>query len=551
MKPISCMLHCILLSCTVLLSLVPAVASSFQRGDRYWNGKPQPIGIDFSFDHAVAVYADGPGNFTTIGVVRPNPDNPYIQYVHTLFNERDTWDGTSAVLNDDNEFELEEAWIDKNWSRVSSWPGRFTQDSCSRLLPFFIKFKPFIQFTFINFCFREEEYQYRPIKPRSQYAKLLSQRRIRRLRTMVPKWFRSPQPNKLSRSGFVLSIFELVEQIKEVALQNNISITSAIISKPKWIHNEMEDLFDEACLLADIEVYEQPRDRAEMAARTAPEGGTVLLLDHGNYHLDLVHAAWDDREKAHKQRGSMGLKDMGTSRMFKQLTWHVLLGYMRNTNSTKDETNWPNVVGLQHVVQEVSVARNQLKFGTEWPQLLNISERDTTVNFTEPSGRVRTVNVTSQDVSAIEARYIAEISNNIRTLLTKRDKLDEYWTGVYEEFMKTNPMSKQDIQDYLRNGGSMEKLLGVVPHPKKDDSWYETVDSVIILDKGHDAEILRMAIEKALRPNGPNITQAEQEMCVPYYAIAARGAALRARDWISYYEASFPEYEEYELEDEL
>lgn len=117
--------------------------------------------------------------------------------------------------------------------------------------------------------------------------------------------------------------------------------------------------------------------------------------------------------------------------------------------------------------------------------------------------------------------------------------------------MKTNPMSKQDIQDYLRNGGSMEELLGVVPHPKTDDSWYETVDSVIILDKGHDAETLRMAIEKALGSNGPNITHAEQGVCVPYYAIAARGAALRARDWISYYKASFPEYEEYELEDEL
>ncbi|KAF8867421.1 hypothetical protein BDZ45DRAFT_795134 [Acephala macrosclerotiorum] len=546
MKSNHCMLNCILSSFIAFLSLLPSTASGFQRGDRYWNGKPQPIGVDFSFDHAVAVYADGPGNFTTIGVVRPNPDNAYVQYVYTLFNERDTWDGASAIFNDDDEYEPEAPWLENTWSRVSSWSGRFIQDSCNRLLPYFNNIE-----IFLDYCFREEEYHYRPARQRSKYAKLLSQRRIRRLRTMMPKWFRSPRPSQLSRSGFVLSVLELLEEVKEAALQNNFSITSASISKPHWIRNEMGDLFDEACLLADIEVYEQARDRAEMAARTAPDHGAVLVLDHGNYHLDLVHAVWDDREKGHTQRGSMGLRDMGMSRMFKELTWHVLLDYMRNTNSTNEEMNWPNVVGLQQIVQEVSIARNQLKFGTEWPQFLNASERDMTVNFTEPSGRVRTVNVTSQDVSTIEARYITEISKSIRTLLAKREIVDEYWTGVFEEFMKTNPMSKQDIQDYLQKGGSMEQLLGVVPQPKTDDSWYETVDSVIILDKGHDAETLRLAVEKALGPNGSNIFQAEEGMCVPHYASAARGAALRARDWISYYEASFPEYEEYMLEDEL
>jgi hypothetical protein len=29
-------------------------------------------------------------------------------------------------------------------------------------------------------------------------------------------------------------------------------------------------------------------------------------------------------------------------------------------------------------------------------------------------------------------------------------------------------------------------------------------------------------------------------MCIPMYATAARGAALRARDWMNYYDASYP-----------
>lgn len=116
--------------------------------------------------------------------------------------------------------------------------------------------------------------------------------------------------------------------------------------------------------------------------------------------------------------------------------------------------------------------------------------------------------------------------------------------------METTSLSEKDVQDHLRKGGSIEQLIGEVPKPEPDSSWYEAVDSVIILDKGHDVETLRLAVEKALGPNGPNIYLAEKGMCVPYYAVAARGAALRARDWISYYEASFPEHDEYEFDDE-
>ncbi len=92
----------------------------------------------------------------------------------------------------------------------------------------------------------------------------------------------------------------------------------------------------------------------------------------------------------------------------------------------------------------------------------------------------------------------------------------------------------------MKNGGSVDELLANSPKLGHNDSWYEKVDSIIILDKGHDAEVLLLAAEKALGSNAPNTTRANNSTCVPVFAIAARGAALRARDWIDYYEASNP-----------
>jgi hypothetical protein len=152
----------------------------------------------------------------------------------------------------------EEPWLEDPWPRVTKCSGASSRKLCDRLLPVLQEFD-----IFSSFCSREFEYYSEPSKPKPKYRKLLSQRRIRRLRALMLKWFRSPRPKQLSRSGFILSIFELLE-----ALKGNITVTSAAISRPGWVRNETADLINEVCLLADIEVFEQPYVRREAATRT-------------------------------------------------------------------------------------------------------------------------------------------------------------------------------------------------------------------------------------------------------------------------------------------
>ena len=59
------------------------------------------------------------------------------------------------------------------------------------------------------------------------------------------------------------------------------------------------------------------------------------------------------------------------------------------------------------------------------------------------------------------------------------------------------------------------------------------MDAVVILDNNWDEHLLRRAAEMALGWNG---TVGDDGVCVPPILLAARGAALRAREWGEYYE---------------
>ena len=88
----------------------------------------------------------------------------------------------------------------------------------------------------------------------------------------------------MTRAKFIMDILEYLERIKHISLtEHGVKITSATISRPPWAH-DYGDLFDEACLLADIEVLEQPRDRVSIATKFLTEDmGPVLVLDHADY----------------------------------------------------------------------------------------------------------------------------------------------------------------------------------------------------------------------------------------------------------------------------
>src|SRR6187402_3268630 len=102
------------------------------------------------------------------------------------------------MIDDDNQFVVEptQLWLDKISSHGRSWYDYIWSKSCSKMQPAFNQFPQFY-----DICYPEEAEI--PQKPMSRYRKLLSQsRRMKRLRYLMPKWFRTPQSKPLTKSNF-------------------------------------------------------------------------------------------------------------------------------------------------------------------------------------------------------------------------------------------------------------------------------------------------------------------------------------------------------------
>ncbi|PVH75128.1 hypothetical protein DL98DRAFT_14493 [Cadophora sp. DSE1049] len=295
-----------------LLHLASFSACAFDRGDRYWSGRPQPIGIDFTTYSVVAVLANGTNNFTTLCNLLPERDNQYGTYIGKFFFER-SWSDKSSIVNDDDQF-LSDPWLDRMASKalsgLSSVRGRLLSKACRHLFTYFLSAN-----SYHDLCEAEDA----PQKPKSKYGRISMDRRrqLAKLRSMTPKWFRSPQPGALTRSGFVFAVAEVLEEMKRTVFkEHNIVINSAIVSRPTWIFNEKSDMIDEACLLAGIEVLEQPHDGPDIATRTLePQYGHLVILDSGPYHLNVIRAIWDGPEKSYTQISSMEFGAFGSDRL--------------------------------------------------------------------------------------------------------------------------------------------------------------------------------------------------------------------------------------------
>lgn len=103
----------------------------------------------------------------------------------------------------------------------------------------------------------------------------------------------------------------------------------------------------------------------------------------------------------------------------------------------------------------------------------------------------------------------------------------------------TTLTEKEEYREELVDSaeGGLDWILNVVikinPPPAHLNSWQKPVDTVLILDNNWDEFLLRRAAKMAL---GWNETGTDDGVCIPPILLAARGAALRAREWGEYYE---------------
>lgn len=312
-----------------------------------------------------------------------------------------------------------ESGLDQALNFGSEWTKDFSSWTCEKLSPLLDNHP-----SYHKICF--PDYTFTPQPPKSKYKHLLSQSRMRRLRNIMPKWFRTPKSTQMTKGKFIMDIVEYLDRIKQIALsEHGVKVTSAIISRPSWANSEYDDIFDEACLLAGIEVFEQPSDRVSLATKTlTTDVGPVLVLDHGHYYLNVHRSTWDERDKEYHQRGSMQLDQYGTVWILSQLANRIIWGY--NLNLTEGERDWPGRVNGHSIITQAMDARLQIKYRRDWPEDLEFENRSVAVNLADETGFVRALNMTGKDVVRVEREYTEEVKRAIEQSVWKHMEIHEY-----------------------------------------------------------------------------------------------------------------------------
>ncbi|KAH8586064.1 hypothetical protein B0O99DRAFT_679009 [Bisporella sp. PMI_857] len=522
----------------VSICLVSPVTSYNDYISKYYYGKPDPIGVDFAPTYATAVYADSERNFTVIGHADGVSENGngYARYIEALHSQAMNWGSPSPIIDDSHQFESD-VWHERAGIWLSSWYQQIKRRACCTIRPLLKTTKSAHQI-----CCPSNAYK--PRLPRSQYQHLVSQyKRTMLLKRLMPKYFRpSMTPQPLTKSEFVFLIYQLLADLKSQAQEaHNITITSAIIVVPPWVPYDLRKLFDEAAFLAGIGTFQTPFDephsRVEMAVRTASPSSrqskkTVMVLDHGQYHLSAHHFVMDEWNGPSERFHSRAFI-LGSRWIWANLGTRLIEGL--NSNVT-EEVKIPRGAISGNELLKIIDGRIVIKSSTRWPEDLEFTNRSKSINITELSGRTRLFNMTGADVQEVEEQYTAKVVDLVQHLLLRHDMMTEYF--------RTRPdwetISK--LSNYEHWKLSLDVAANVLP-PVDTGSWFHSVDELIILDDGWEVELLDQAARKALAWKDA-VPEEGMGICIPASEIAARGAALRALELISLYEDRQREAEE-------
>lgn len=242
----------------------------------------------------------------------------------------------------------------------------------------------------------------------------------------------------MTRSNFILSILELLEELKTNSeTEHNIKITSAIISRPSWVSDwiELSDLFDEACLLADVEVLEQPYSRVHISTKTATHANSVLVVDHSYYNLGIHLYTRDEEWEGFVGKVSTKEKHSGLMHMLYPLSITILKIWDSVNNTFAVEagaTDWVKDIGTTQILNAVNAERLQLRHGTGLAQDVEFANRTTAVNMTDSTGYSRSLNMTGQNILDAEKRYFDGVGMLIKLrLLNTGAALAYYAKGLF------------------------------------------------------------------------------------------------------------------------
>ncbi|RDW76966.1 hypothetical protein BP6252_05019 [Coleophoma cylindrospora] len=514
--------------------LISSTSCYFDRGDYFWSGKPQAIGIEFSPTTITAVLTDGLGNFTTLATITPT-DPEYSSYIHTIFQTRSHWQKSEIVHDDLQETAFEFKLLE--WGRWMSSMAERARDRACYKLPRAIQNMDYIE----KKCNPPWVFDPQPPRLRNKAA-IAQRRRLQRLQTMLPKWFRTAPPTQLTKSGFLVVLVNILEEVKTIALnEHNVTITSATIARPRWLYNELGDILNEACALAGIESWEQAQDNVEMALETI-EGignGSVLLLDHGQYHFNIYYFLWDERAKA--VRCSMSVDIRNYASLWIQVALMNRVIGKSHSNVTQEDLDWLQSIEIGSIIREVMTANVNISYGTHWPQDLDFRNRTATVSLRDPTGYVLELNMTGEDVEVVSDDMADEIRDAIVGLLTifpDKENPQEDMTDIVSQ--------DKDVSsgEQMKEGEATENST---PTPPQAGPRLKKIEHVLVLGSILDIGLLGHAAKMA---TGVEMIHGPPGMCVVFTETVARGAALHALPWQDDWESATNEYL-YEYEDDM
>ena len=359
----------------------------------------------------VAVYANGKDNFSTLGYAVATAPSRYEVYMYTSYNDGVNDYGPSSIRNDDDQLPLE-SWIDTSISTISSWTWKISTA---------VQPKTYEGTFAILWGVPGLDHNRKPAliakKPVSKYEKLFSRaQRTAKLRSMMPKWFRTSQTKELTKSEFIISVAELLLDLKRtVWTDHNIDITSATVSRPSWISQWENDMIDEACLLAGIELLESPKVRSEIAATGLSLGGSVIVIDNGPWHRDISRLEYEPYGGGYVQSALMTMKKYASDRLKLSLT-----NYFGDRLNNRLGMGGNQTAGLLY--NSITRIRSAIKFYGKWPADMDFADRTVVINFGFPEA----LNVTGQDILNIEDIYVDDLSAVLKRFTYNDESINSY-----------------------------------------------------------------------------------------------------------------------------
>jgi hypothetical protein len=318
----------------------------------------------------------------------------------------------------------------------------------------------------------------------------------------------------LNTANFIDAFALAIESLKAQAFEaHGINITSAVIAKPSYIYNRLENLIDRACVKADLEILDK-KWRAEAARHIPSMAGKkeILVLEQWGYDFVLS-----------TESSSMGRHDLSASWIPVHLMSEMLQSIGPMDNATTESLN----AATRRLAVEIVRARWNMKFSCmDDPDLSKEDDMPIIVSNFGSDGFTFEGSLSGSNILRVEEEYSAQVQSAIETMLLKHDEIHKY--------QKDNDLHEERI-----NEEALMDFAKSFPHPEaaSGGSWWKSIDAMLVLADFPDAGLIQRAAMKAVA----GITSKKYDKVIEEeymkYNIVARGAALQASEWIGYWEA--------------